>query len=148
MVNVTVTGQDRIGAQLKSVSDAILKASAKSLGRDLALMDTDAKQSISGGSRSGKTYKRGNITHVASAASELPKTDRGELVAGFLFAVKRRFNGVSGNLVNKSRHAAALEFKPAAKGGRPFMRPLFKKWFPKIKTNLVTVIKAELKRIR
>ena len=143
----TIHGTVSLKNKLKMMEKELLIVAQQSLARDLAAMDTDAKKMIQGGSRSGKTYKRKSITHQASAPGELPKTDRGELVAGFFFDIKKTAGKVFGKLSNRAKHAEHLEFKLAQDGGRPFMRPIFQKWAPRVQRNVSKAVKEELKRI-
>lgn len=147
MVNVIIHGEEKLILKMERMKVELINSAAESLGRDLALLDSDAKQSVSQGSRSGRIYKRKTVTHQASAPGEYPKTDRGFLVAGFLFNIRKTFTDVYGYLENRAAHAAAVEFKPISKGGRPFMRPLFKKWNGKIKDNIVMAMRNTIKRI-
>jgi hypothetical protein len=147
MVSVTISGQNRIRRKLGAINTRVANASQKALVKDMARMDSDAKQSISGGSRSGKVYTRGSVSHQASAPGEFPKTDRGELVSGFFFNVSRKVNSILASLSNKSNHASYLEFKPSLMGGRPFMRPIFNKWKPTIEKNVLNAARAAIKGV-
>jgi len=53
---------------------------------------------------------------------------------------------VTGILENSSDHAVKLEFDLPKDGGRPFMRPLWKKWSPLLKVQFKTVIKRSLRK--
>ena len=80
-----------------------------------------AAQEISGGSRTGREYKRGGKIHTASAAGEYPKTDSGSLVQNIF--VKIAPNGLSGEVESKMNYSAALEFGTSKMAARPFMQP-------------------------
>ena len=128
MIKGRIIGKESLQKKLIALSAEAQISNAKTMTQLLVEIDSDAKKSISGGSRGGKSYKRGKNMHVASAPGEFPKTDRGGLVAGFLFNVKKLPSKVVGILENKAPYAMAVEFKLKSQGGRPFMRPLYKKW--------------------
>lgn len=72
-------------------------------------------RSIQQGPASGKPRGDGS---VASAPGEYPMSDTGNL-AGMVNAEAER-NGAA--VISRAPHSAALEFRPASRGGRPFMR--------------------------
>ena len=125
-----IIGGKRLQAKLSSLSAAVDLNNAKVMADLLTEVDSDAKKSIATGSRSGRIYTRGSVRHQASAPGEFPKTDTGNLIAGFIFYTQKISHKVVGTLENRSPHANALEFRPRSKGGRPFMRPIYKKWLP------------------
>ena len=58
---------------------------------------SEAIQLIQGGSRSGKTYKKGGKNHIASSAGEPPKTDKGNLVANIISEKRGNLEYVAGS---------------------------------------------------
>lgn len=148
MVKVKIVGSKNLSQQLGAIGNLTLSDIKRQMTIDTIAMDGDAKKSINSGSRSGKTYKKGKTaTHTASAPGEFPKTDEGGLVAGFYFNTKITNNNVVSSLVNKAAHAKYLEFKPAAMGGRPFMRPIYEKWEPIFLKNIRKAAKKAIKKV-
>ena len=141
---VKIQGIDRLAAKLDKLPSTISINLNKEITDIVTAMDADVKETINRGSRSGRVYKRGKITHTASAAGEPPKTDRGQLVQSFFFDVKKTLEGVVGKLYNTAAHAKHLEFKPVSDGGRPYMRPLFDRWEDKIIERLTHNIQSSI----
>lgn len=147
-VRAIITGREKISGKINLLTLGMATALKREISQILVQMDEEIKKNISSGVRSGRLYKRTKkgVMHQASAPGELPKTDRGGLIAGFSFDTIVSTHYVSGELRNAAPHAKSLEFKPAAAGGRPFMRPLFKKWNPIAKVRIENAIKNEVSK--
>lgn len=70
--------------------------------------------------KTGRIYKRGNVSHQASAPGEAPATDTGRLVQSA--AVALDFDEVKGVLSFATAYAAALEFGTDKIAPRPYAR--------------------------
>lgn len=105
----------------------------------------EAVQSISKGGRSGNIYKRGKKRmHQASASGEPPKTDTGELVRNItVVAEKERVVTVGSR--KQAPHGYWLETKEPSQGGRPWLRPAYKKSKDKV---LLTVYRHMRKIVK
>lgn len=139
-----VIGGNRFAKKLKKIGATIPINTKREMTKIVTEMDKDVKDTIQKGGRSGKIY--GKRKHQASAPGEAPKTDRGGLVAGFNFDVKATKKLIIGRIRNISGHAAAVEFKPKSEGGRPFMRPLYKRWRKVASQRLRKAVKTSVRR--
>lgn len=139
-----IIGRRKIKKQFGDIGLNIIKDTHKEMLKIIIEMDADVKKTISTGGRSGKVY--GKRKHQASAPGEAPKTDRGGLVAGFLFDVRGTKKNIIGRIRNISKYAAAVEFKPVGRGGRPFMRPLYNRWADKASKRLGVKIKRSIRK--
>ena len=94
----------------------------------------DAVQNIAGGAKTGRIYKRGNITHQASAAGEYPATDTGQLISG----ISNKFTnkGLRGRVESRAPYSMALEFGTRLIEARPFLQPSLEAVRPKIRELL------------
>lgn len=146
MVGVKIIGKRKLDAQLKRINRNLRNDLAAEMVKVVDELKNDGKIEISTGGRSGRLYKRGNRTHQASAPGEYPKTDTGKLVLSFFRKVIKSRNQVTGFLINNAPHARYLEFKPASMGGRPFMRPLWKKWKAPISARFKKVIRSSIRK--
>lgn len=81
----------------------------------------NAVKLVQQGSRSGRVYKRGNITHQASAPGEPPKTDTGILVRSI--RVEHRSESGEARVAVGAEYGRALEFGTPKMAARPFLRP-------------------------
>lgn len=99
------------------------------LDKLLFTMAVDTKaisiQSIQQGSRSGRVYKRGSITHQASAAGEPPKTDKGNLVQNITFQKDGKLNYSAGSR-RGAPYGAWLELGTRNIRPRPWLSSAYK----------------------
>jgi len=103
------------------------KGDKKKLNQNLAKAaeDTQGKavKSISSGARSGAIYKRGSISHQASAAGQLPKSDTGTLVKNI--TVEKVSDGYTVGSRKDAPHGFWLEFGTSNMSPRPWLQPAF-----------------------
>jgi len=123
-VSVKIEGMDELFADLKRLGDVSKEAVVETIN-DLA-MDTHANavQGIQRGPASGRTYKRGNVTHRASAAGEYPMSDTGRLASNVEFTVAslaKPESEVGTNII----YGAYLEFGTSKMAARPWLMPSF-----------------------
>lgn len=127
-LDVKIEGLDRINQATERVRVEIVKELDKGLFASAKKVEGDAKRSILDGQKSGRTYKRGNVLHRASAPGEAPASDTGrlansinsEVIRGTLEAVVRAGNGVV-------KYARMLEFGTISIAARPFFQPAAEK---------------------
>lgn len=125
-VSVTVNGiEDLMGdlSKLAKISDDLLVDTLNDL-----VMDTqqEAVRGIQRGPASGRTYKRGTVTHKASAPGQFPMSDTGRLASNVEFEVAtkgRQVAVVGTNIV----YGAYLEFGTSKMAARPWLMPSFRK---------------------
>jgi|TARA_R110000744_G_scaffold316738_1_gene423372 HK97 gp10 family phage protein len=95
--------------------------------RATMIVESTAKKSIQAGG-TGKLYKRGDITHRASAPNNPPATDTGFLVSQITMDVDVKANGsVVGQIISSAPYSKALEFGTVNMQPRPFMQPALMK---------------------
>lgn len=123
-ISIKLDGAGDLMADLKRLAKISESAVVDTIN-DLA-MDTQAEavRGIQRGPASGRTYKRGNVTHRASAAGEYPMSDTGRLASNVKFELatesdKRAFVGT--NII----YGAYLEFGTSKMGARPWLMPSF-----------------------
>ncbi|WP_159728381.1 hypothetical protein [Methylosinus sp. Ce-a6] len=87
----------------------------------IALMaQSDAQRRILKGPKTGRVYKRGEITHRASALGEAPANDLGFLVGSIRIDITQKLQV---DLRALAPHAIHLEYGTVAMAARPFLRP-------------------------
>ena len=116
--------QDKLEKRLLKNPEKHLK---NLVARSTAIVEGHAKQSIASGSPSGRTYTRGSISHIASAAGQPPATDTGFLVSNITSRVKTEGTTVIGQIVASAPYAKSLEFGTSNMSARPFMQPALNK---------------------
>ena len=79
--------------------------------------------SLRSGDKSGRTYKRRSVVHIASAPGEAPATDTGRLQGAITTGVAIAFSRVTGTIFAGTNYARSLELGTPKMKARPFMRP-------------------------
>lgn len=101
-------------------------------------------RTIQTGGRTGKVYKRGGVTHKASAPGEPPKSDRGHLVRSFFLKVRE----ISVSVVNNVGYSKVLDEgnKSGTLKARPFKEKIRAKFQAKLLERLRHIIAKETKK--
>lgn len=87
----------------------------------LALMGQGhAQKSILKGPKSGAIYKRGKITHQASAPGEAPANDTGFLAANIKAEMTE---ALTASIISQAPYSVHLEYGTRHMEPRPFLRP-------------------------
>lgn len=129
-----VVGGDRLRARVQRIGAAATKEVGKAVAVSAVLVQGECRRRIQRGARSGRIYRRGNITHQASAPGEYPKTDTGRLVASIFAEVDDDSLGaVVGTDVIYGKY---LESGTRRMSARPWLQPTFDDLKPRI-TKLV-----------
>lgn len=109
-----------------SVKQAIQRFDDDSIKMIQGVIDSSAQnirnhaiRSIKNSPATGRTYKRGSVSHTASSDGNPPKSDTGNLV-GSISASVGELEAEIGAYANYSSH---LEFGTRNMGARPFMFP-------------------------
>lgn len=71
----------------------------------------------------GRTYTRGNVTHVASAPGDPPAVDTGRLRASISSELARDAQGLHARVGSRYDVALFLELGTRRMAARPFLRP-------------------------
>jgi HK97 gp10 family phage protein len=123
MANVIDTKEiDDFAKQLSKLSAKTQENVSRAVKTFALLIDRKSKEKIQKGTRSGRTYKRGTISHRASADGEPPKTDTGRLVS----SIRPVFGNMSaevGSLANIAKYGDMLERGTKNMAARPWLEP-------------------------
>lgn len=110
----------------------------------IALMAmAEAQKSILRGPKTGRIYKRGTVTHQASAPGEPPANDHGFL-ANYINA-DIDYSELTANLRASAPYAVNLEYGTRKMAARPFFRPAVDKIKPQAKGVIDAYVKAATK---
>ena len=88
----------------------------------LAVRETAVK-SIGQSPKTGRTYKKGSVVRIASAAGEPPATDTGRLANSIYHDVEKRGRELIGIVGSGVDYAIHLEFGTSKMAARPFLQP-------------------------
>ena len=132
-VTLTIEGLDKAIGSGKSA--AIEAAIGKGLMAVAMMAATEAKTSIIRGAKTGRIYKRGSVTHQASAPGESPANDLGNLVNSIKASP---VDNSEVDLIADAPYAAHLEYGTRNMEPRPFMQPAV----DKVEPNGAVIINA------
>jgi hypothetical protein len=119
-VKLTILDDKALTNALRKYGAKSEKAISEAVRVTAVEVQADSVKSIQRGSKTGRTYKRGNITHRASAPGEAPATDS-EILVGSIDTVKlTRLSYKTGTLLDYGRW---LEYGTQKIAERPWLRP-------------------------
>tara|TARA_Y100001937_G_scaffold127895_1_gene201558 strand:- start:15101 stop:15526 length:426 start_codon:yes stop_codon:yes gene_type:complete len=107
--------------------DFVEKNVLKVLNSSALLVEGSAKESIQRGPKTGKTYRRGNVVHQASAEGQAPATDTGFLVSNITHQFAKKGKTMASKVLSKANYSKFLEFGTRNMGERPFLQPALEK---------------------
>ncbi|MDN3273389.1 hypothetical protein QWJ07_03980 [Frankia sp. RB7] len=139
---MTVLGADKLIQTLGDLPKALQRPITAALLQSAAEMQAYAVPKIQKNSGTGRTYKRGRRTHIASSSGEFPNTDTGALVAAMRFEEQGPFSVIWGAFI---RYAKYLEFGTSRMAARPFIRPTFKMFQAKATKRVGDAVTAALR---
>lgn len=126
-INVELDGMAQLIAQLTALgenSHDILEQVKFDLAFDTQAL---AITGINRGPKSGKTYRRGSVTHTASSPGQYPASDTGRLANSVGVASDIRDRGASITVGTSVAYGPMLEFGTSRMGARPWLLPSFQK---------------------
>lgn len=98
---------------------------------------------IQGGPKSGKTYRRGNVTHRASAPGQYPASDTGVL-ASSVRMIMPSAGSIRGEVGTNVTYGKYLEFGTSKMAARPWLLPSFKKAKIGVEAELKAMLEGKL----
>lgn len=125
-LSVKIEGLDNFKKMTSGMQSLVIKEMAGALKASGEKVRGEAIQSILGGGKTGKLYKRGGKFHTASAAGEAPANDSGRL-AGSIHTVKSGNEALIIAGRGQVKYARMLEYGTKNMAERPFMYPALEK---------------------
>jgi Bacteriophage HK97-gp10, putative tail-component len=127
-ISFRIDGLDKIQNATRQVQVEVEKEIRKALFASAKRVEGEAKRSIAAGGKSGRVYKRGNVSHQASAPGEAPATDTGRLINSinpYQADTKLESTVIAGR--GTVKYASWLEYGTKHIAARPFMFPSLEK---------------------
>jgi hypothetical protein len=141
-------GHKEFNLKLEKAKALFQKQAEKEIAKALFDIHGDTVRKLNTGKRSGNTYRKGTAReHQASAQGEYPKSDTGQLASSLFFELEKDGSKRSGKFGSKASHAKHLEYKPAAEGGRPWLKPQFDIYAKKLREKLLQLNKNILEKL-
>lgn len=144
MARVNVKVVRSRASKLKGLSSEVIKGVKKAIRIGGTTVRNDAILSIAQGSKSGRVYARGNVTHRASAAGEAPATDTGYLVSNINLVMDA--DGLGCVVDSRADYSSHLEFGTSKMAARPFLQPALEMNKQKISYQVWKATKEALKK--
>lgn len=142
-----------IGVELQGLQQLLsqLQRLDQSAGQSLEEVITDlvtdthslAVAGIEGGPKSGRTYRRGNVTHQASAPGQYPASDTGGLAGSVRFELPQPGN-MTGRVGTSVAYGPMLEFGTSRMAARPWLMPSFERAKIGVEKELRARLEAKL----
>jgi HK97 gp10 family phage protein len=140
-IDVNIDGMSQLTRQLAALAKDADKAIASVINQTITETRNEAVQGIQSGPASGRVYRRGGITHQASAPGQYPMSDTGRLAASVAMqpATPSNLRGQVGTNLVYGRY---LEFGTSRMAPRPWLLPSFEKARVKVEDRM----RAEIAR--
>jgi HK97 gp10 family phage protein len=146
--SVEVLNVERLRRRLARMSDAVTRHAREAIAQSAEAIETDAKQSIERGPKTGRLYERSDPrrSHRASAPGQAPATDSGRLGRNITHVVDP--DGLGASVESRATHSRALEFGTTDMAARPFMHPAFERNRSQIRRMLGRAVATAIKAAR
>jgi hypothetical protein len=141
--SVTIEGLDALAHNTQAIQQSVQEELDKGLYASAQHVATEYKQSILGGPKSGRIYKRRSVTHQASAPGEAPASDTGRLVNAIHVALDGTLAAV---MRVTTAYAMVLEFGSRFIAARPAAVPALEKSRQWIIDRLALAMKTGMSR--
>lgn len=122
-ISARLDGFDETRALLKTLGGEAEKGLQALVARTAIRVQVDAVRSIQRGPKTGRVYRRGSVTHRASAPGQPPATDTGAL-ASSVARVDGKLEAAVGTGLEYGKH---LEFGTSTIKARPWLIPALEK---------------------
>ena len=133
-----VEGLGDVVRRLSALQGDIEREVSAAVRTTAQMIRSDAIRSIKSHQSSGNTYKRGNVTHTASAPGNPPNQDRGQLARNIRVELHDDLTATVGSYADYSE---SLEFGTSRMAARPFMTPASEGQRDKHKASIAAAVK-------
>jgi HK97 gp10 family phage protein len=141
-MSIKVSGIENVIAKMYLAANSAESAVDEEVRKGAFVVQDTATNSIKGGGKSGKAYKRGKKSHIASAPGEAPAADKGRLDNSIMALKSIDGDGwLVGTALKYGKH---LEFGTKDIKPRPWLIPALEANRNAIENNIKSAIKATL----
>lgn len=137
-IQIKVEGLTEMRRALGAAAAQIELGIAREVTKTAITVRADVIKAIQQGPKTGRVYRRGNITHQASAPGEAPATDRGALVSSVYFEQTTSRTATIGSRLAYSYYLeyGTVDIKP-----RPAWTPAVEKRRPAFNKAVAEIIR-------
>jgi HK97 gp10 family phage protein len=137
-VTIRLDGVDEVGLAFLRMSEDVRNRTALAIRDTAQELEAAIKLKIQQGTKSGRTYRRGGVSHQASAPGQSPATDTGALIGSISH---QREGARSYSVGARVSYAAYLEYGTSRMGARPYFRPAIEDIKPVFRGRLEEIIR-------
>jgi len=123
-IKVELQGLQQLIAKMEALGDDANMVILKTITDLTVTTQSLAKKGIQRGPKSGKTYRRGNVVHQASAPGQYPATDTGRLASSVMVNLPTPASMI-GEVGTNVIYGPMLEFGTSRMAARPWLLPSF-----------------------
>lgn len=123
-IRIDLKGADQLRAALENMTDDVRRYVGEEVGDVAAELEGDVVLGIMQGPATGRIYKRGGVSHQASAPGEAPMSDTGTL-AGSVYSEKE--TDLTYNVGSRLARSLYLEVGTTRMAPRPIWAPMAEK---------------------
>lgn len=120
MTGLTIVGTEDVAKALQAYGKKAEAEIAKAVAATALMVNTDIKKRIKRGAKTGRVYRRGTVTHQASAPGQAPATDNGTLASSITF---KQVSPLTAEVESRLDYATYLEFGTQNIAPRPAWVP-------------------------
>lgn len=137
-ISVKILGLEQVQAAIRAFGQDVVDGVSQALEATAIEALTDVRKAIQGPPKTGRVYKRGNVSHRASAPGEAPATDLGQLVISTYFT---RVDSLTVAIGSNLDSAFFLEFGTRNIKPRPSWGPAAERAAPRLQQRVERVIR-------
>lgn len=117
-LTIRIEGEARLRARLRRGEAQAIAGVRRGLLAAALIVRNRAAELVAKGPKTGRIYRRGAVTHRASAPDQAPASDTGNL----LRSIGHEAQGLAAIIFAAAAYARALEFGTRTIAPRPFLR--------------------------
>ena len=136
--DLTIEGTQEFKDALRRLGDVIVQQVDEEVESTAFEYEANVKLAIQTGPHTGRVYKRGGVTHQASAPGQPPASDTGAL-SGSIYTEPDAEGWVVGS---RLAYAAYLEYGTRKMASRPVWTPEAEKIEPEFQARLMAIVEA------
>lgn len=141
-VTIRLDGGDELQAALGKLSDKIRRQVSEAVEDTAAELQSDIVLSIQQGAKSGRVYKRGNVTHRASAPGQTPASDTGALIGSIY---NEKVTDLTHSVGSRLAYSVSLEYGTRKMAPRPYFRPAVERMRPRFKEQVEALLRGAVR---
>lgn len=142
-IGVELQGLQQLLSQLQRLDQSADQALEEVITDLVTDTHSLAVAGIQGGPKSGRTYRRGNATHQASAPGQYPASDTGRLAGSVRFELPQP-GSLTGRVGTSVAYGPMLEFGTSRMAARPWLMPSFERAKIGVEKELPARLEAKL----